>query len=91
MDLEKLFDTVPQQRIIQVPSDTVGDGRVVSLVHRFLRARAIVGGEINSHAKKHPADLGLVATDPREKQPENDSAMTGITDDTTQYCSLTRP
>lgn|GEM_PF-3601337 len=90
MVVERLFDTVLQQRLIQALSDTVGDGRVVSLVHRFLRAGAIAGGE-NSHAKKHPTTFGMVATDPREKQLENDSAMTGITDDATQCCSFNRP
>ena len=38
MDLEKFFDTVNQSKLIQLLSNTVKDGRVVSLVHKYLRA-----------------------------------------------------
>ena len=44
MDLEKYFDTVNQSRLIQVLSETIKDGRVISLIHRFLRAGVMVGG-----------------------------------------------
>ena len=38
MDLERFFDTVNHSKLIQVLSEKVKDGRVVSLIHRFLRA-----------------------------------------------------
>lgn len=38
MDLERFFDTVNQSKLIQLLSNTVKDGRVVSLVHKYLRA-----------------------------------------------------
>ena len=44
MDLEKYFDTVNQSRLIQILSETIKDGRVISLIHRFLRAGVMVGG-----------------------------------------------
>ncbi|MDD4776287.1 MAG: group II intron reverse transcriptase/maturase, partial [Syntrophomonas sp.] len=44
MDLEKYFDTVNQSRIIQILSETIEDGRVISLIHKFLRAGVMVGG-----------------------------------------------
>ena len=44
MDLEKYFDTVNQSRLIQILSETIKDGRVVSLIHRFLRAGVMIGG-----------------------------------------------
>ncbi len=44
MDLEKFFDTVNQSKLIQVLSETVKDGRVVSLVHKYLRAGIMVNG-----------------------------------------------
>jgi len=44
MDLEKFFDTVCQSKLIQIVSETVRDGRVVSLVHRYLRAGVMVNG-----------------------------------------------
>jgi group II intron reverse transcriptase/maturase len=44
MDLEKYFDTVNQSKLIQILSDTIKDGRVISLIHRFLKAGAMVNG-----------------------------------------------
>ena len=44
MDLEKYFDTVNQSRLIQLLSETIKDGRVISLIHKFLRAGVMVGG-----------------------------------------------
>ena len=44
MDLEKFFDTVCQSKLIQVLSETVTDGRVVSLIHKYLNAGVMVGG-----------------------------------------------
>ncbi|MBF4694765.1 group II intron reverse transcriptase/maturase [Fusibacter ferrireducens] len=42
MDLEKFFDTVSQSKMIEILSRTVKDGRVISLIHKYLRAGAIV-------------------------------------------------
>ena len=42
MDLEKYFDTVNQSKLIQILSETIKDGRVISLIHRFLRAGVMV-------------------------------------------------
>jgi RNA-directed DNA polymerase len=44
MDLERFFDTVNHSKLIQVLGEKVKDGRVVSLVHRFLRAGVVVDG-----------------------------------------------
>lgn len=44
MDLEKYFDTVNQSRLIQIVSETIKDGRVISLIHKFLNAGVMVGG-----------------------------------------------
>jgi len=44
IDLEKYFDTVNQSKLIQLLSETIKDGRVISLIHRFLRAGAMAGG-----------------------------------------------
>lgn len=38
MDLERYFDTVNQSKLVQQLSETVKDGRVISLIHKFLRA-----------------------------------------------------
>lgn len=46
MDLEKFFDTVCQSKLIQVLSETVTDGRVVSLIRKYLNAGVMVDGEL---------------------------------------------
>jgi RNA-directed DNA polymerase len=38
MDLEKFFDNVNQSKLMEVLSRTIKDGRVVSLIHKYLRA-----------------------------------------------------
>lgn len=42
MDLEKFFDTVSQSKMIEILSRTIKDGRVISLIHKYLRAGAII-------------------------------------------------
>jgi len=42
MDLEKFFDTVNQSKLIEVLSRTVIDGRVISLIHKYLNAGVVV-------------------------------------------------
>lgn len=42
MDLEKFFDTVSQSKMIEILSRTIKDGRVISLIHKYLRAGAVV-------------------------------------------------
>jgi group II intron reverse transcriptase/maturase len=42
MDLEKFFDTVNQSKLIEVLSRTIKDGRVISLIHKYLNAGVVV-------------------------------------------------
>src|SRR6056297_1542010 len=42
MDLEKYFDTVNQSKLIEVLSRTIKDGRVISLIHKYLRAGVVI-------------------------------------------------
>lgn len=42
MDLEKFFDTVNQSKLIEVLGCTIKDGRVISLIHKYLRAGVII-------------------------------------------------
>lgn len=44
MDLEKFFDTVCQSKLVEVLSRTIKDGRVISLIHKYLNAGAISNG-----------------------------------------------
>lgn len=42
LDLEKFFDKVNHSKLIEVLSRTVKDGRVVSLIHKYLNAGVVV-------------------------------------------------
>ena len=44
MDLEKFFDTVCQSKLVEVLSRTIKDGRVISLIHKYLNAGVISRG-----------------------------------------------
>ena len=44
MDLERYFDTVNHSRLIQILSETIKDGRVISLIHKYLNAGVMSGG-----------------------------------------------
>lgn len=44
MDLEKFFDTVNQSKLLEILSRTIKDGRVVSLISKYLNAGAMKGG-----------------------------------------------
>ena len=45
MDLEKYFDTVCHSFLIEVLSRTIKDGRVISLIHRYMNAGVIEKGK----------------------------------------------
>lgn len=44
MDLEKFFDTVCHSKLIEILSPTIKDGRVVSLIHKYLNSGVLIGG-----------------------------------------------
>jgi RNA-directed DNA polymerase len=46
MDLEKFFDTVNQSKLIEILSRTVKDGRVISLIHKYLNAGVVVRNKL---------------------------------------------
>lgn len=43
MDLEKFFDTVNHSKLTEILSRTVKDGRVISLIHKYLNAGVMTG------------------------------------------------
>ena len=44
MDLEKFFDTVNHSKLIEVLSRRIKDGRVISLIHKYLNAGVLHNG-----------------------------------------------
>lgn len=54
MDLEKFFDTVNQSKMIEILSRTIKDGRIISLIHKYLTAGAVNRGRFEK------TEIGLV-------------------------------
>jgi group II intron reverse transcriptase/maturase len=48
IDLEKFFDTVNQSKLVEVLSGTIKDGRVISLIHRYLQAGVITANKFET-------------------------------------------
>ncbi len=48
MDLEKFFDVVNQSKMVEILSRTIKDGRVISLIHKYLRAGAVAGKQLEA-------------------------------------------
>ena len=44
LDLERFFDTVSHSKLVEILSRTIKDGRVVSLIHKYLRSGVIDKG-----------------------------------------------
>jgi RNA-directed DNA polymerase len=49
MDLEKFFDTVSHSKLIEVLSRTIKDGRVISLIHKYLNAGVRIGSRTETN------------------------------------------
>ena len=53
MDLEKFFDTVCHSKLIEILSRTIKDGRVISLIHKYLNSGVLIG------VKKEDSPVGV--------------------------------
>ena len=53
MDLEKFFDTFCHSKLIAILSRTIKDGRVISLIHKYLNSGVLIGG------KKEDSPVGV--------------------------------
>ncbi len=56
MDLEKFFDTVSHSKLIEMLSRTIKDGRVISLIHKYLNAGVISRGIFEKTETGMPQD-----------------------------------
>jgi len=54
LDLEKFFDEVNHHRLMWLLSKRIGDGRVLDLIHRFVKAGVLEGGLMSQRIKGTP-------------------------------------
>lgn len=54
LDLEKFFDTVSHSRLIEHLSRRIKDGRVISLIHKYLQAGVMIGQHYEETLKGVP-------------------------------------
>ena len=54
LDLEKFFDEVNHHRLMWLLSTRIGDGRVLQLIHRYLKAGMMQGGLVEQRIKGTP-------------------------------------
>jgi group II intron reverse transcriptase/maturase len=51
IDLEQYFDTVNRSKLVEILSKTIKDGRVISLIHKFLNAGVMAGDRVEKPLK----------------------------------------
>ena len=54
LDLERFFDTVNHSKLIEILSRTIKGGRVISLIHRYLKSGVLVKGMFQSSEEGTP-------------------------------------
>lgn len=54
LDLEQFFDTVNQSKLIELLSHRIRDGRVISLIHKYLRSGVMCGQDIETSERGVP-------------------------------------
>ena len=54
LDLERFFDTVSHSKLIEILSRTIKDGRVVSLIHKYLRSGVMNRGLFEASTEGTP-------------------------------------
>ncbi|MGO5246908.1 reverse transcriptase domain-containing protein, partial [Prevotella sp. LCP21S3_D2] len=54
LDLERFFDTVSHSRLIEILSRTIKDGRVINLIHKYLRSGMMSKGMFEASGEGTP-------------------------------------
>ena len=54
LDLERFFDTVSHSKLIEILSRTIKDGRVISLIHKYLRSGVMNKGMFETSEEGTP-------------------------------------
>ena len=95
--LERFFDTVSHSRLIEILSRTITDGRVVSLVHKYLRRGVI--DKVLWHASEEGTPQGgplspllsnIVLNEPDEELARREHPFVRYADDSMIFCKTRR-
>lgn len=78
MDLEKFFDSVSHSRLIEILSRTIKDGRVLSLIHRYLNAGVQTTGSSQKCRKDESQDKGTDIRKQRLGQRKAERSLEGV-------------
>lgn len=60
LDLERFFDTVSHSKLTEILSRTIKDGRVISLIHKYLRSGIIKDGLFEASTEGTPQGGPLI-------------------------------
>jgi group II intron reverse transcriptase/maturase len=97
LDLEKFFDTVNHSRLIEILSRQIKDGRVISLIHKYLNAGVQVGGKKEASVSGVPQGsplsplLGNIMLNELDKELERRGhPFTRYADDCVIFCKSKR-
>lgn len=52
--MEKFFDTVPQSKLMEILSRVIKDGRVLSLIYKYMRSGVVVNHKFSESVQGVP-------------------------------------
>ncbi len=87
LDLERFFDTVSHSKLIEILSRTIKDGRVVSLIHKYLRSGVIDKGLWHASEEGTPT---RGTAEPTSQQHHAERVGQGTRTQRTPLCTLCR-
>jgi group II intron reverse transcriptase/maturase len=97
IDLEKFFDTVNQSKLIEIMFQEIKDGRVISLIHKYLKAGISIHGEVERSETGVPQGsplsplLSNIMLDKLDKELENQGhPFVRYADDVIIFCRSAR-
>ena len=93
LDLEKFFDTVNHSKLIQLLGETIKDGRVILLIHKYLNAGVIVSHKYEDTTEGGPLSpilSNIMLTEPDRELERRGLPFVRYADDCVIFCKSPR-